>query len=87
MSLFIRFTEQSRNVLTLSQEEALRLNHHVLGPDHLLMGLAIESARNTCVVLNDFVVDAAANSIRGRVAARTKQTSVPGDVMLSPRTK
>jgi histidine triad (HIT) family protein len=34
-----RFTSDARRVLTLAQEEARRLNHRLVGPEHLLLGL------------------------------------------------
>ncbi|MBF6592555.1 MAG: hypothetical protein IVW57_18750, partial [Ktedonobacterales bacterium] len=33
------FTEHARHALLLAQEEARRLNHHAIGPEHLLLGL------------------------------------------------
>ena len=37
-----RFTKRARRVLTLAQEEALRLNHNYIGTEHLLLGLVRE---------------------------------------------
>lgn len=36
---FARFTERSRRVLAIAQEEARRLNHNYLGTEHQLLGL------------------------------------------------
>jgi ATP-dependent Clp protease ATP-binding subunit ClpC len=38
--MFERFSETSRRVLVLAQDEARQLNHEVIGPEHLLLGLA-----------------------------------------------
>lgn len=39
---FEKFTERARNVLTLSHEEALRLQHNNVGTEHILLGLVID---------------------------------------------
>jgi ATP-dependent Clp protease ATP-binding subunit ClpA len=38
-SMFERFTDRSRRVLVLAQEEARNLNHDFIGPEHILLGL------------------------------------------------
>jgi ATP-dependent Clp protease ATP-binding subunit ClpC len=40
--VFERFTDQSRRVVVLAQEEARLLNHHDIGTEHLLLGLISE---------------------------------------------
>src|SRR5690625_2729280 len=40
--MFGRFTERAQKVLALSQEEAVRLNHHNIGTEHILLGLVRE---------------------------------------------
>ena len=40
--MFERFTDQSRRVVVLAQEEARLLNHHFIGTEHLLLGLISE---------------------------------------------
>ncbi len=42
MSMFGRFTERAQKVVVLSQEEARRLGHNVVGTEHILLGLAAE---------------------------------------------
>ncbi len=39
---FDRFTGRARRVLTLAQEEAQRLGHSYIGPEHILLGLVRE---------------------------------------------
>lgn len=40
--MFSRFTERAQKVVVLSQEEARRLGHNVVGTEHILLGLAAE---------------------------------------------
>ncbi|WP_218059038.1 ATP-dependent Clp protease ATP-binding subunit [Orenia metallireducens] len=40
--IFSRFTDRSRKVMALSQEEAKRFNHNYIGTEHLLLGLIKE---------------------------------------------
>jgi ATP-dependent Clp protease ATP-binding subunit ClpC len=37
--VFERFTDPARRVVVVAQEEARRLNHHVIGTEHILLGL------------------------------------------------
>ena len=40
--MFERFTDRSRRVLVLAQEEARLLDHPYIGPEHILLGLVAE---------------------------------------------
>ncbi|MCK9222756.1 MAG: ATP-dependent Clp protease ATP-binding subunit [Limnochordia bacterium] len=40
--MFSRFTERAQKVIVLSQEEARRLGHNVVGTEHILLGLIAE---------------------------------------------
>lgn len=40
--MFGRFTERAQRVIVLSQEEARRLGHNVVGTEHILLGLIAE---------------------------------------------
>jgi ATP-dependent Clp protease ATP-binding subunit ClpA len=42
--MFERFTERSRRVVVLAQEEARMLNHNYIGTEHILLGLIREGA-------------------------------------------
>jgi ATP-dependent Clp protease ATP-binding subunit ClpA len=42
--MFERFTNESRRVVVLAQEEARKLNHNYIGTEHLLMGLLREGS-------------------------------------------
>ncbi len=54
---FSRFTRQARHVLTLAQEEAVRLHHNYIGTEHLLLGLTREEEGTAARVLHGFQVD------------------------------
>jgi hypothetical protein len=43
MALFEHFTERARGTVVLAQDEALRLHHHYIGTEHLLLGLLRDS--------------------------------------------
>ena len=40
--MFERFTERARKVIIFAREEAIRLGHSHVGPEHLLLGLIRE---------------------------------------------
>jgi ATP-dependent Clp protease ATP-binding subunit ClpC len=40
--MFERFTERARKVIIFAREEAIRLGHNFVGPEHLLLGLIRE---------------------------------------------
>lgn len=42
--MFERFTEDARHAVRLAQEEARRLRHGFIGPEHLLLGLLAQRA-------------------------------------------
>ena len=52
-----RFTKRARRVLTLAQEEALRLNHNYIGTEHLLLGLVREENGVAVKVLRELGVE------------------------------
>ena len=41
--MFERFTDRSRRVIVLAQEEARMLDHNYIGTEHILLGLIRES--------------------------------------------
>jgi ATP-dependent Clp protease ATP-binding subunit ClpC len=40
--MFEKFTDRSRRVVVLAQEEAIQLNHNYIGTEHILLGLVHE---------------------------------------------
>ncbi|MEW6481596.1 MAG: ATP-dependent Clp protease ATP-binding subunit [bacterium] len=55
--MFERFTERARKILALAQDEAKRLNHDYLGPEHILLGLIKEGEGVATEVLRNFDID------------------------------
>ncbi|HVT67675.1 MAG TPA: Clp protease N-terminal domain-containing protein [Trebonia sp.] len=49
--MFVRFTDRSRRVLVLAQDEAKELGHGSVGPEHLLLGLLLEGEGVAALVL------------------------------------
>jgi ATP-dependent Clp protease ATP-binding subunit ClpA len=63
--MFERFTDRSRRVVVLAQEEARMLNHEYVGTEHILLGLIREDEGAATRVLNGLGVDP--NRIRQQV--------------------
>jgi len=82
-----RFTKGARRVLTLAQEDALRLNHNHIGTEHLLLGLVRQENGAGVKVLRELNIDP------GQVIRAVEQTVGRGDrpptgkPSLAPRTK
>ena len=60
MSAFERFTEPASQVIELACEEAERLRHDYLGPEHVLAGLARQEDSHTAGILRASGLDVAA---------------------------
>jgi hypothetical protein len=56
-STFDKFTQQTKKVLTLAQEEALHFQHNYVGTEHLLLGLVGEGEGVAAQVLTNFGVE------------------------------
>jgi uncharacterized protein (DUF697 family) len=54
---FEQFTERARRALVAAQEEAQRLNHNYIGPEHLLLGLIRDGKDIACKVLTNLGLD------------------------------
>ena len=82
-----RFTKRARRVLTLAQEEALRLNHNYIGTEHLLLGLVREENGVAVKVLRELGVEPS-QVIRAveRTVGRGERAPF-GKPSLAPRTK
>ncbi len=82
-----RFTKRARRVLTLAQEEALRLNHNYIGTEHLLLGLVREENGVAVKVLRELGIEP------GQVIRAVERTVGRGErppfgkPTLAPRTK
>jgi ATP-dependent Clp protease ATP-binding subunit ClpC len=84
---FDKFTERARKSLSLSQEEAQRLQHNYIGTEHLLLGLIREDEGVAAKVLLNLGVrlDEARQNIAA-IIGRGDQ-AVPGSIGLTPRAK
>lgn len=51
------FTDPARNVMTLANQEAARLNHDYIGTEHILLGLVEEQDSVAATVLKDLGAD------------------------------
>jgi ATP-dependent Clp protease ATP-binding subunit ClpA len=69
--VFGRFSEPAHRVLDLAREEAERIGHHYLGPEHVLLGLLAEGHSRAAHVLRAAGVDlSAARAALTRLADR-----------------
>jgi len=84
---FEKFTQRARRVLTLAQDEALRLNHNYIGTEHLLLGLVREGEGVAARILRHLGIElttvrAATEFIIGR-----GEPAVNGEIGLTPQAK
>ena len=82
---FDKFSERARMVLTLSQEEAQRLNHNYIEPEHLLLGLLLEGEGVAARVLSGLSIDL--TEVRSAVEFIIGRGEQParGEIGLTPR--
>ena len=85
--MFERFTQRARRAIILAQEEAKRLNHSAVGPEHILLGIIREGEGVASKVLESLNI----NPERVRVdiessIGRGEGTSSE-EVTFTPRTK
>ncbi len=85
--MFGRFTERAQRVIILSQEEARRLGHNVVGTEHLLLGLIAEGediAARTLLSLG-ISIDQVRKEVE-RIIGRGDQPT-EGSIGFTPRSK
>jgi ATP-dependent Clp protease ATP-binding subunit ClpC len=73
--VFERFTERSRRVVVLAQEEARSLGHPHIGAEHLLLGLLAEGEGRAAQALRALGVSL--DATRARLGALVEGTSSP----------
>jgi len=90
---FNRFTDRAKRVLALAQDEAIRMGHTYIGPEHLLLGLArlaeIAQADPSMKRIFD-TLGLTLEQIRtelGKVIPPSGQPIQPNEITLSPETK
>jgi ATP-dependent Clp protease ATP-binding subunit ClpC len=82
-----RFTDLARRAIVLAQEEARRLNHSYIGPEHILLGLISEGGGVAARALELLGIDQ--DGLRRQVEdlARRGEESPAGAIPLTPRAK
>jgi len=85
--MFERFTNQSRRVVVLAQEEARLLNHNYIGTEHLLLGLLHEGRGSAARALEamDVTLQAARDQVIEIIGRGQAQQS--GHIPFTPRAK
>jgi hypothetical protein len=85
--MFERFTDRSRRVVVLAQEEARRLDHNYIGTEHILLGLIRESDGVAAKALESLGIslDAVRQQVE-EIIGRGQQTP-SGHIPFTPRAK
>jgi Clp amino terminal domain, pathogenicity island component/UvrB/uvrC motif len=85
--MFERFTNQSRRVVVLAQEEARMLNHNYIGTEHLLLGMLHEGKGSSARALTalDVTLDGARDRVVAIIGRGQKEPS--GHIPFTPRAK
>lgn len=86
--MFERFTDRSRKVMALANQEAQRFNHEYIGTEHILLGLAKEGSGVGANVLKNLDIDL--RKIRLEVEKIVKpgpETVTMGKLPQTPRAK
>ena len=92
-SPFDRFTHRSKRVLALAQDEAIRMGHAYIGPEHLLLGLARladlaqpDSPMKQILQKLGVTLEQLRTEL-GKVIPPAGQPTPPSEITLSPETK
>jgi ATP-dependent Clp protease ATP-binding subunit ClpC len=85
--MFERFTERSRQVVVLAQDEARALKHDFIGTEHILLGLLREEEGIAARVLES--LDITLEEVRAQVAGIVGQgeEATTGQIPFTPRAK
>jgi hypothetical protein len=85
--MFERFTNQSRRVVVLAQEEARMLDHNYIGTEHLLLGLLHEGRGSAARALE--AMDVTLQGVRDQVIEiiGRGQAKPAGHIPFTPRAK
>jgi ATP-dependent Clp protease ATP-binding subunit ClpA len=85
--MFERFTNQSRRVVVLAQEEARMLDHNYIGTEHLLLGLLHEGRGSAARALE--AMDVTLRAVRDQVIEiiGRGQVKPAGHIPFTPRAK
>ncbi|MCV7255304.1 hypothetical protein H7J86_24375 [Mycobacterium hackensackense] len=85
--MFERFTDRSRRVIVLCQEEARKMNHNYVGTEHVLLGLLAEGEGVAATVLHS--LDLSADIVRAKIYEIVGSGAAPvsGHIPFTPRAK
>lgn len=85
--MFGRFTERARRVLSLAEQEAIKLNHNYVGTEHMLLGLVKEGQGIAAKALNDAGIteNKVIDEIKKLIGEGNQPVTTP--VSLTPRSK
>ena len=85
--MFERFTDRSRRVVILAQEEARMLDHNYVGPEHVLLGLVHEGQGVAARALTE--LDISLSAVREQVEELIGrgQQAPSGHIPFTPRAK
>ena len=90
---FNRFTDRAKRVLALAQDEAIRMGHTYIGPEHLLLGLARSADLSQADPSMKRIFDTLGLTLErlrtelGKVIPPSGQPTQPSEITLSPETK
>ena len=86
--MFERFTDQARQVMTLSQEEARLLGHDYIGTEHILLALIREGRGAAAQALESLgVTEEEARQQVGQIIGLGQQAPRGGHLSFTPRAK
>jgi hypothetical protein len=85
--MFERFTDRSRRVVILAQEEARMLGHGQIGTEHLLLGLLHEQSSTAALVLRSAGVTIEAAREQVAEIAGPGDKALLGHIPFTPRAK
>jgi ATP-dependent Clp protease ATP-binding subunit ClpA len=85
--MFERFTERSRRVVVLAQEEARILNHNYIGTEHILLGLIHEGAGTAAKALESLGISLEAVRHEVEEIIGQGQQAPSGHIPFTPRAK
>ena len=85
--MFERFTNQSRRVVVLAQEEARMLDHNYIGTEHILLGLLHEGNGSAAQALTSVGVTLEAGRSQVELIIGRGQSTPSGHIPFTPRAK
>jgi ATP-dependent Clp protease ATP-binding subunit ClpC len=85
--VFERFTDRSRRVVVLAQEEARLLNHNYIGTEHLLLGLIAEGEGVAATALESLGISLEAVQLQVEEIIGRGGAAPSGQIPFTPRAK